>query len=88
MVPGRSAHVPTMMNATRRKDTIMDDLLSIDEVCREFGFNRQRLAKMRWLGGESTPPFIKLSRTDIRYSRADVIAWLESRKLTSTAAAA
>lgn len=68
------------------KGHIMDDLMTIDEVCREFGFTRQRLAKMRWLGGESTPPFIKLSRTDIRYSRADVIGWFESRKLTSTAA--
>lgn len=66
----------------------MDDLLSIDEVCAEFGFNRQRLAKMRFNGGSATPPFLKLSRTDIRYSRADVIAWFESRKLTSTAAAA
>lgn len=26
----------------------MDDLLTIDEVCEEFGFNRQRLAKMRF----------------------------------------
>lgn len=62
----------------------MDDLLTIDEVCREFGFNRQRLAKMRHLGGDATPAFIKLSRIDIRYARADVIAWFESRKTTST----
>ena len=62
----------------------MDNLLTIDEVCREYGFNRQRLAKMRWMGGDHTPPFIKLSRTDIRYARADVIAWFESRKTTST----
>lgn len=62
----------------------MDDLMSIDEVCAEYGFNRQRLAKMRHLGGDATPAFIKLSRTDIRYSRADVIAWFESRKTTET----
>lgn len=66
----------------------MDDLLTIDEVCEEFGFNRQRLAKMRFNGGSATPPFLKLSRTDIRYSRADVLDWLDSRKMTSTAAAA
>ncbi|KQT72711.1 helix-turn-helix transcriptional regulator [Microbacterium sp. Leaf436] len=64
----------------------MDDLMSINEVCEEFGFNRQRLAKMRFLGGASTPPFLKLSRTDIRYRRADVRAWFDSRKMTSTAA--
>lgn len=66
----------------------MDDLLSIDEMCREFGFNRQRLAKMRFNGGDATPSFLKLIRTDIRYSRANVLAWLDSRKMTSTAAAA
>lgn len=66
----------------------MYDLLTINEVCEEFGFNRQRLAKMRLLGGSATPPFLKLSRTDIRYSRADVVAWFESRKMTATAAAA
>ncbi|MDI6023148.1 hypothetical protein QBL02_06275 [Leucobacter sp. UT-8R-CII-1-4] len=65
----------------------MDDLMSIDKVSEESGFTRQRLAKMRWLGGDATTPFIKLSRTDIRYSRADVVEWFESRKLTSTAAA-
>lgn len=64
----------------------MDDLLTINEVCVEFGFNRQRLAKMRHLGGDATPPFLKLSRTDIRYARADVLAWLESRKRTVAAA--
>lgn len=64
----------------------MDDLLSIDEVCAEFGFNRQRLAKMRFLGGDATPPFLKPSRTDIRYARGDVLAWFDSRKMTSTAA--
>ncbi len=67
---------------------MMDDLLTIDEVCATFGFNRQRLAKMRWLGGDATPPFLKLSRTDIRYARADVLAWLDSRRMTSTVAAA
>jgi len=66
----------------------MDDLMSIDGVCATFGFNRQRLAKMRWLGGEATPPFLKLSRTDIRYVRADMISWFDSRRMTSTAAAA
>lgn len=75
-----------MMYGTTTEGTMMDDLMSIDEVCETFGFNRQRLAKMRWLGGDATPPFLKLSRTDIRYSRADVLAWFETRKTTSTAA--
>ena len=66
----------------------MDDLMTIDEVCAEYGFNRQRLAKMRHLGGDHTPPFIKLSRIDIRYARADILAWFESRKTTSTNALA
>lgn len=75
-----------MMSATTKKGYPMDDLLTIDEMCAEYGFNRQRLAKMRFNGGAATPPFIKLSRTDIRYSRADVRAWLDSRRMTSTAA--
>lgn len=70
------------------KGHIMDDLLMIDEVCAEFGFNRQRPRRCASTEVTPLPPFLKLSRTDIRYSRADVVAWFESRKLTSTAAAA
>ncbi|MCS3895570.1 putative DNA-binding transcriptional regulator AlpA [Bradyrhizobium japonicum USDA 38] len=59
-------------------------LLSLDEVVSVTGLSRSSLAKKRCDG--TGPAFFKLGRT-VKYDRADVDAWILSRRRTSTWAA-
>lgn len=60
------------------------NLLSIDDVSAATGLSASTLAKRRCDG--SGPPFFKLGRA-VKYDRADLDAWILSRRRTSTWAA-
>lgn len=57
------------------------NFLSIDDVAALTGLSRSTLAKKRCAG--SGPAFFKIGR-QIRYDRADVEAWIASRRRTCT----
>jgi len=60
------------------------NLLSIDDVSALTGLSPSTLAKKRMAG--TGPAFFKLGRA-IKYDRADVDAWILTRRRTSTWAA-
>lgn len=45
------------------------------------GLKQSRLTHLRWAGGG--PPFAKVERT-VLYEESELIAWLESKTVTST----
>lgn len=55
-----------------------NDLLTTAEVAVWLRVSHQWLEILRQRG--DGPPFIRQSRTRVRYKRADVLAWLETRK--------
>lgn len=55
-----------------------NDLLTTSEVAVWLRVSHQWLEILRQRGGG--PPFIRQSRTRVRYKRADVLAWLDTRK--------
>ena len=57
------------------------NLLSIDDVATVTGLSSSTLAKRRMAG--TGPAFFKIGRT-VKYDRADVDVWLQSRRRTST----
>jgi len=64
---------------------MLDDLLTADALAARLGLSRQSLAVWRLNG--SGPPFYKAG-SRVLYRTADVEAWLESRRRTSTSARA
>lgn len=63
----------------------MDNLDTPETTAAALGISPSTLAKSRVRG--DGPPFIKIGHS-VRYDRADVRAWLESRKRNSTSQAA
>jgi predicted DNA-binding transcriptional regulator AlpA len=63
----------------RMSDRIM---LRVERASEYVGLAKSTLAKMRMCG--EGPPFIKAGPRIVLYDRADLDAWLESRKRTST----
>lgn len=59
-----------------------DKLLTPQAVADQLAMSLGALAQLRYLG--RGPAFHKLSGKAIRYTQADVNAWLESNKQTST----
>jgi len=60
-----------------------DELLSRDQVEQQYGLSRRwlELAAVRGDG----PIMVRISRRMIRYRRSDVVAWISSRTVRSTA---
>lgn len=56
------------------------DLLTIDQVARRLGVQKQTLAQWRYLG--RGPAFIKLGPKSVRYAGTDVDAWLDAQRTT------
>jgi predicted DNA-binding transcriptional regulator AlpA len=52
-------------------------LLTPEELAAEFGLQPSTLRK--WRGDGSGPPFVRLAYHVVRYRRADVEAWIDSR---------
>jgi predicted DNA-binding transcriptional regulator AlpA len=63
------------------------DIIDTDELARRTGTSATIWAKRRMQGGDTTPPYLKLGRS-VRYSWADVQAWLDAQKRQSTSEAA
>lgn len=63
-------------------DRLIDERAAADFV----GYTIRALQNWRHRGGG--PPFIKASKRSVRYRRRDLVAWAESRLVTSTADAA
>ena len=57
------------------------NLLTLDEVTAATGLSRSTLAKRRCDG--TGPAFFKIGR-QVKYDRADLDAWMLSRRRTST----
>jgi predicted DNA-binding transcriptional regulator AlpA len=57
-------------------------MLRVGRASEYVGLAKSTLAKMRMCG--EGPPFIKAGPRIVLYDRADLDAWLESRKRTST----
>ncbi|WOH55374.1 helix-turn-helix transcriptional regulator [Bradyrhizobium sp. BWC-3-1] len=57
------------------------NLLTLDEMTAATGLSRSTLAKRRCDG--TGPAFFKIGR-QVKYDRADVDAWMLSRRRTST----
>lgn len=57
-------------------------LLTIDETSQLLRLSPATLAAMRVKGGG--PVFTRVSGREIRYSYADLTAWLESQRFTNT----
>ncbi|MBI4001062.1 MAG: helix-turn-helix domain-containing protein [Nitrospira defluvii] len=68
-----------MKIATQRHDD--DQLLDDSWLAKYLKFERKTAQAWRTRGGG--PPFIKVGRL-IRYRKADVDAWIESRRVSST----
>jgi predicted DNA-binding transcriptional regulator AlpA len=56
-------------------------LLSEQEVSEELGIARQTLANWRSL--RQGPGFIKLGKRSVRYSREELLKWLEEHRVGS-----
>jgi predicted site-specific integrase-resolvase len=66
-------------------DTNSKQYFSPDEAARTIGVASQTLARWRCEGGG--PPFIRVGRK-IMYGATDITAWMNSRRMSSTSAAA
>jgi predicted DNA-binding transcriptional regulator AlpA len=61
------------------------DLMTCSETADFLRLHESTLERMR--GNGSGPPFIKLGpgkKAPVRYSRADVVAWIEKQRRNST----
>jgi len=54
----------------------MDDLLSVEEVCRQLGVSADTWYK--WRAKRITPRLIRLPNGSYRVRAADLAAWLET----------
>lgn len=59
-----------------------DELLTETQTSRLINYSPRTLAAWRYRGGG--PPFVRVSATSVRYRRADVRKWIESRTFGST----
>lgn len=74
----RSRRVPPARRSCVRKG---DRLMTTDEVADLLQVSRHTLPKWRIEGGG--PPFVKF-KGHVRYSRFEVLEWLETHRRTST----
>ncbi|MDE5466048.1 AlpA family transcriptional regulator [Bradyrhizobium sp. CSS354] len=68
------------LNVTSLSEALLN-LLTLDEMTAATGLSRSTLAKRRCDG--TGPAFFKIGR-QVKYDRADVDAWMLSRRRTST----
>ena len=54
-------------------------LMSIDDLAAYLGDSKRTIYK--YIAGSDCPPYIKISSKNIKFDRADVDAWLESKKV-------
>lgn len=64
----------------------MHDILTVKEAAQYLKLGKPTLDRYRTVGGG--PRFAKISGGAVRYRRADLDAWLESKLLNSTSEAA
>jgi len=55
--------------------------LSPDDLEKEYGFSKSTQAKMRMVSSNSKIPYHKIGSKYIRYSRADIDAWIKEHKV-------
>ena len=55
------------------------NLMSIDDLAVYLGLSKRTIYK--YMADGDCPPYIKLSQKNICFDRADVDAWLESKKV-------
>ncbi len=67
---------------TRRQEQSRRDLLSRDDIEREYKLSRRWL-ELAALSGDG-PPMVRLSRRMIRYRRGIFEDWLDARTVSST----
>jgi hypothetical protein len=79
--PGNEAERKVTVDLDIDKDAMLDAVAA----SRLIGLRPATLAKMRCMGGG--PEFLKLGRR-IVYSRADLLAWLNDRRVSNTTQAA
>ena len=58
--------------------TAMDDLLTVEEVCRRLGVSADTWYK--WRARRITPKLIRLPNGSYRVRTKDLAAWLEARE--------
>jgi predicted DNA-binding transcriptional regulator AlpA len=58
-------------------------LMTIEEVSDLTGMDHRLLARMRVDG--AGPLFVKIGHRTVRYWQADVVAWINARRFSSTA---
>ncbi|MBB4657935.1 helix-turn-helix transcriptional regulator [Parvularcula dongshanensis] len=73
------------MRSTAEADHL-DRLIDEKQAAEFIGYSVRALQNWRHRGGG--PCFIKTSKRSVRYRRRDLVAWAESRLVTSTADAA
>lgn len=76
------AALGTVRTETFIVPTNSNQLLSRDEVFREFGLTRRWLELAALTG--NGPPYVRVSKRQIRYQRSVLEAWITSRTRTST----
>ena len=54
-------------------------LMSIEDLAVYFGDSKRTIYK--YIASGDCPPYIKISTKNIKFDRADVDAWLESKKV-------
>lgn len=58
-----------------------NDLMNVREAALYIGLAKQTLDSARSRGDASYPPYTKLGSKSVRYSKADLDAWLASRRV-------
>ena len=54
-------------------------LMSIEDLATYLGDSKRTIYK--YIAGGDCPPYIRISAKNIKFDRADVDAWLESKKI-------
>lgn len=80
---GRAAAQPALADQSSRP-TAPDALLNVRQAAVRLGLSKSTLDKMR--GAGKGPRFIKSSTRAIRYDPADLDAWINARRSTSSSA--
>ncbi len=70
------------MRPTARASEDDSVLLTESEAARSLGFSSRTLQTWRSRGGG--PPFIRISKRCVRYTQADLTAWIAERRRLST----
>jgi excisionase family DNA binding protein len=63
----------------RRKREKVMQLMSIEELALYLGDSKRTIYK--YIASQDCPPYIKISSKNIKFDRADVDEWLESKKV-------